>query len=97
MFATRDAHPVLVKRKDRRAVRTPYSHVVLVDGEPMAGQDISASGVSILLRPTLTPGDVVRVTLSGTPGAADEVVTQARVSRLDARPEGIVVGLKFIE
>ena len=97
MPATHPGRPVLVQREDRRAIRTPYSDVLLVDGEPMTGLNISASGVSVLLRPTLTPGDVVRVTLAGTPGSVDEVASQARVSRIDARPEGIVVGLQFIE
>jgi PilZ domain len=97
MFATRAARPVLVQRKDRRAIRTCFDEVVLVDGQPMTGQDISVSGLSVLLRPSLTPGDVVRVTLSGTPGSPDEVASQARVARINAGPEGIVVGLQFIE
>jgi PilZ domain len=95
--ATRAARPVLVQRKDRRAIRTPYEEVVLVDGEPMTGQDISVTGLSVVLRPTLAPGDIVRITLTGTPGGPDEVATQARVARIDPGPEGIVVGLQFIE
>ena len=35
-------------------------------------------GLSIVLRPpTLTPGDIVRITLAGTPGSPDEVTSQA--------------------
>ena len=97
MFATRAARPILVQRKDRRATRTPYQDVVLVDGQPMTGQDISVSGLSVVFRPTLAPGDIVRVTLSGNPGSPEEVASQARVSRIDASPDGIVVGLQFIE
>ncbi|MBA2259305.1 MAG: PilZ domain-containing protein [Acidobacteria bacterium] len=97
MFAIRADRPVLVQQEDRRAVRTPYSEVVLVDGAPMTGHNISASGISVLLSPSLTPGDIVRVTLAGAPGSVDEVASQARVSRIESRPEGIVVGLQFIE
>jgi hypothetical protein len=97
MIATHAARPVLVQREDRRAVRTPYPEVVLVDGEPIPGCDISASGLSVLIRPSLAPGDIVRVTLAGTVGSADEVGTSARVSRVEARPEGFLVGLQFIE
>ena len=97
MFATRAARPVLVQRKDRRAIRTPYEDVVLVDGEPLTGQDISVTGLSVVLRPTLSPGDIVRITLAGTPGQPDEIATSARVSRIEASAEGFVVGLQFIE
>ena len=97
MFATNAARPVLVERRDRRAPRSSYSALVLVDGRPVAGRDISSTGMSILLKPTLEPGDVVRVTLAGAAGGPDEVVTTARVSRVEARPEGFIVGLQFIE
>ena len=97
MFATHVARPVLVECRDRRAPRSSYPALVLVDGRPVAGRDISSSGLSILLKPTLAPGDIVRVTLAGPAGGANEVGTTARVSRIEARPEGFIVGLEFIE
>lgn len=97
MFATPVARPVLVECKDRRAPRTPYAALVLVDGQPMAGREISSTGLSILLKPTLEPGDIVRVTLADAAGSSDEVGTAARVSRIEASPEGFIVGLQFIE
>jgi hypothetical protein len=97
MLASVVRHPILVARKDRRAARTPLSDILLIDGEPMEGRDISATGVSVFVRPTFARGDVVRVTLAGTPGAPDEIGTSARVARIDACGDGFVVGLKFIE
>ena len=94
---TATARPVLVKRQDRRAVRTPYPCPVLLDGQTVAARDISATGLSVLITPTIVRGDIVRVTLSGTPGSSDEVATSARVTRVDAGPDGFVVGLQFIE
>jgi hypothetical protein len=96
MLAPVARRPVLVERKDRRAVRTPFTDVLLVNGEPMEARDISATGISVVLR-TFAPGDVVRVTLSGKPGSHEEVATMARVSRVDSSPDGLVVGLQFIE
>jgi hypothetical protein len=69
----------------------------LIDGTPMEGRDISATGLSVFMRPSVARGDVVRVTLAGTPGDPDEVGTSARVSRIDPCGDGFVVGLKFIE
>jgi hypothetical protein len=99
MLATTTAvhHPVLVLRGDRRAPRSEYHSLVMIDGHPVTGRDISSTGISVLLRSTLEPGDVVRVTLSEASGAADEVGTRARVSRIEADPEGFVIGLQFIE
>jgi PilZ domain len=89
--------PVLLECKDRRAIRTPYPDGLLVNGEPMEGRDISATGMSVFLKPTLAPGEIVRITVAGGPGSPSEVGTSARVSRIDATPEGFVVALQFIE
>ena len=97
MLASSVHHPVLVLRGDRRAPRSEYHSLVLVDGHPVTGRDISSTGISVLLRSTLEPGDVVRLTLSGAAGSPDEVGTRARVSRIEADPEGFVIGLQFIE
>lgn len=97
MFAPHVARPVLVERKDRRAPRFEYREIALIDGRPVDGRDISSSGLSILLASALEPGDIVRVTLAGAAGSAGEVGTAARVSRIEARPEGFIVGLQFIE
>ena len=89
--------PVLVELEDRRATRTPYPALVLIDGKPAAGRDISSSGLSAFVRRRLAAGSDVRLTLAGNAGGPDEVGTAARVSRVEARPEGFVVGLRFIE
>ncbi len=83
---------ILTERPDRRAPRTPYPALVLIDGRAVAGRDISSSGLSVVLKPALAPGDVVRVTLAGAAGCSEEV--SARVLRVEAGPEGFVVALQ---
>jgi hypothetical protein len=98
MLASRSgAMPVLVELEDRRATRTPYPALVLIDGRPAAGRDISSSGLSVFVRRRLTAGASVRLTLAGAAGSADEVGSAARVSRVEPRPEGFIVGLRFVE
>ena len=97
LAALTGARPVLVELEDRRATRTPYPALVLIDGVPAAGRDISSSGLSVFSRRGLSAGSTVRLTLAGAAGSADEVGTVARVSRVEPRPEGFIVGLRFVE
>ena len=92
-----DDQPVLIELEDRRAPRRAYGNLVLVDGHPVAARDISSSGLAIVLKPSLETGDIVRVTLAGAAGTRNEVATTARVARIEARPEGFVVGLQFVD
>ena len=89
--------PVLIELEDRRDPRSAYANLVLIDGRPVAARDISTSGLSILLKPSIETGDIVRVTLAGAAGSRDEVATTARVARIEPRADGFIVGLEFIE
>jgi hypothetical protein len=97
MFAIPAARPILVARQDRRATRAAYLSTVLLDGVPAPARDISSTGLSVFLRQSVAPGHRVRVTLAGTPGQTDEISTTARVSRVQDRSGGFIVGLQFIE
>ena len=97
MFATHTGRPILVERADRRAARRAYSDPVLVNGVRVEGRDISCTGLSVFLKSNLQLGDMVRITLSGVAGSPDEVGAAARVSRIEPRPEGFVIGLEFVE
>ena len=89
--------PVLSDREDRRSrKRFAYPAVVMIDGRPMPGRDISPYGLSILV-PGPAVGDIVQVALAGATGDAGAISSPARVVRVDAGPEGIIVGLEFIE
>jgi hypothetical protein len=89
--------PVLGDREDRRSrKRFAYPAVVMIDGRPMPGRDISSHGLSILM-PSPAVGDIVQVALAGATGDAQAITSPARVVRVDASPDGIIVGLEFIE
>ena len=89
--------PVLGEREDRRSrKRFAYPAVVMIDGRPMPGRDISPHGLSILL-PGPAVGDIVQVALADATGDAEAISSPARVVRVDASPEGIIVGLEFTE
>lgn len=62
----------------------------------MRGRDISRNGLSILL-PAPALGDVVQVTLARPTADAEPISAPARVVRIDPGPDGIAVGLEFIE
>ena len=68
----------------------------MIDGHPMPGRDISRRGLSILM-PGPTVGDIVQVALAAATGDAEAISAPARVVRVDSTPEGIVVGLEFVE
>ncbi|HJR60715.1 MAG TPA: PilZ domain-containing protein [Vicinamibacterales bacterium] len=89
--------PVFYEREDRRnRPRYPYRAVVQIDGRTAAGRDISSKGLSIVLAVPAV-GDIVRVTLAGARGDAKEMSSPARVVRVEPGPDGVVVGLEFID
>ena len=98
MFAS-PVIPELLLREcpDRRArERLVLRQPVQIDGRLVIGRDISDSGLSVVMGPTVSVGEIVHVSLSrphGRPGGASRV---ARVARVDAGLGRVVVGLEFI-
>ncbi len=89
--------PVFKDHEDRRSrKRFAYPAVVMIDGRPMPGRDISPHGLSILM-PGPAIGDIVQVALANATGDAEAISSPARVVRVDSSPEGIIVGLEFVE
>ena len=81
-------------RRSRR--RFAYPAVVMIDGRPMPGRDISPHGLSILM-PAPAVGDIVQVSLAGPTDGAEAITSPARVVRVDGGPDGIIMGLEFID
>ena len=91
------ASSAALQREDRRTRRRfAYPAVVQVDGRQVPGRDISPQGLSVLIT-TPALGDIVRVSLAPPSAHADEISSLARVVRIDPGPDGIVVGLEFVE
>ena len=89
--------PVFQEREDRRnRQRFAYPAIVQIDGRPVPGRDISPKGLSVFLAAPAV-GDVVRVSLAGASGDAQEIGSRARVVRIDRTDDGFVVGLEFID
>ena len=91
--------PVFYERKDRRnRQRFAYPAVVHIDGRPVPGRDISPKGLSVFVAAPAV-GDVVTVRLAGSDGVegSQEIISRARVVRVDRGDDGYVVGLEFNE
>ena len=89
---------ILTECPDRRAYpRLAHREPVELDGRELAGRDISAHGVSVIVPPPAVIDDVVRVRLAGCADSGDAVVVTARVARVESTSEGFVLGLEFIE
>lgn len=89
---------ILIECADRRGhPRLDHVETVEMDGQTVEGRDISARGLSVVLPPPVALGDVVQVRLAGCPDGGDPVKASARVVRLDAGPQGFVVGLEFLD
>ncbi|MBA2303759.1 MAG: PilZ domain-containing protein [Acidobacteria bacterium] len=89
--------PILRECPDRRrGERFVHRESVQVNGRPVIGCDISARGVSVLMRPPVVVGAIVRVTLGGDTGPVWPGTTSARVARVDPRADRCIVGLEFI-
>lgn len=89
---------VLTECPDRRAYpRLAHHEQVELDGRELAGRDISARGVSVVVPPPAAINDVVRVRLAGCADSGNAVIVSARVARVESTSEGFVLGLEFIE
>jgi len=89
---------ILTECPDRRShPRLEHAETVELNGQTVEGRDISAHGLPVIIPPPVKPGDIVRVRLAGCLDSGDAVMASARVTRLDASPQGLVVGLEFVE
>lgn len=98
MFVSPDfSSPILKAPRDRRdRQRFPYPAALTVDGRPARGRDLSATGVSVFVAiPQI--GAIVDVTMPAVDTDEREVVSKARVVRIDRTPTGYIVGLEFVE
>ena len=89
--------PDLILREcpDRRARRRiVHREAVQVDGRLVMARDISANGVSVIMRTPVAVGDHVHVTLSDATGS--QVATAARVVRVERFARRSVAGLAFV-
>jgi hypothetical protein len=83
---------ILTECPDRRArARLAHRELVQIDGRPVIGRDISAKGLSVIMAPTVSIGEVVHVSLSLTQG-----LWAARVARVDGGSDPSIVGLEFL-
>jgi hypothetical protein len=89
--------PILRECPDRRrGERFVHREPVQINGRPVIGCDISSRGLSVLMRPSIEIGTVVRVTLAGDTGPVTAGITRARVTRIEPRADRSIVGLEFI-
>jgi hypothetical protein len=80
------------RTRDRRVHREP----VQIDGRLAIGRDISACGLSVFMRSTMSVGDVVHVWMCRPPGRTVAAARPARVVRVEASFGRFIVGLEFI-
>lgn len=86
---------ILRARPDRRRTeRFVHREPVFVDGRAVVGLDISTDGVAVVMRPPVSIGQMVQVSLSG--GIPQARPVAARVSRIEKRADRCIVGLKFV-
>ena len=79
----------------RRQERFSHREAVQVDGRPVIGRDISASGIGVVMRTPVKAGELVRVTFE-TDSASGRATTVARVARVHSVADRVVVGLQFV-
>jgi hypothetical protein len=94
MFVQQGLTAGLILREcpDRRT-RQRFAHrkPVEVNGRRAVGRDISPTGLSVVMSPGVSVGDVVRVALSGS-----EAPATARVKRVEPQAGRYIVGLEFV-
>ena len=78
----------------RRSERFVHREPVLVDGRSVMGCDLSATGICVIMQPTISAGTVVRVTVAGQTTPVRTGTSLARVVRVDPRLS--IVGLEFM-
>lgn len=83
---------ILTECPDRRArARLVHREPVQINGRQVFCRDISARGLSVVMPPTVSVGDVVHVSLSLPQGR-----WPARVARVEANSDRSIVGLEFL-
>lgn len=88
---------VLTECPDRRArERLAHREPVQINGRPVIGCDISAKGIAVVMRSTVSVGDVVQVSLFRPQGRIGGITRPARVARVEARADRFLVGLEFV-
>lgn len=90
--------PELVLREcpdRRRQERFIHRESVQVDGRPVTGRDISASGIGVVMRAPVRPGELVNVTFEND-SQSGRLTTVARVARVQAVADRMIVGLQFV-
>lgn len=90
--------PELVLREcpdRRRHERFVHREAVNVDGRPVVGRDISASGIGVLMRAPVKTGDLVEVTFESD-SQTGRLTTVARVARVRPVADRMAVGLQFV-
>lgn len=94
MFVSQAMPELILKaRPDRRRTeRFVHREPVSVDGHSVLGLDISTEGLAVVMRPPVTIGQMLQVSLSG--GLHRPVA--ARVTRVEQRADRCIVGLKFV-
>ena len=97
MFAS-SMLPELILREcpdRRRQERFIHRESVQVDGRPVIGRDISASGIGILMRTPPSMGALVSVTVSDQ-AHGGQITAPARVARVQPIAGRVIVGLQFV-
>lgn len=79
----------------RRQERFVHREPVQIDGRPVIGRDISASGIGVMMRTPVETGDLVRVTFEND-SPRSRSTTMARVARVQSIADRVVVGLQFV-
>lgn len=90
--------PELVLREcpdRRRQERFIHREAVRVDGRPVSGRDISASGIGVVMRTPVRAGELVDVTFEND-SQSGRLTTRARVARVQPVADRVVVGLQFV-
>ena len=79
----------------RRQERFIHREQVHVDGRPVIGRDISASGLGVVMRTAVRTGELVHVTFEND-SETGRSTTVARVARVQPVADRVVVGLQFV-
>jgi hypothetical protein len=94
MFAQHGLSAGLILREcpDRRkSQRLSHRQPVEINGRRAMGRDISPRGLAVVMSASVSVGDTVRVSLSGS-----DLPTTARVRRIVPQSGRCVVGLEFV-
>jgi hypothetical protein len=97
MFVSQ-ATPELILREcpdRRREERYRHRQPVQVNGRPVHGRDISATGIAVVMRAPISVGDLVHVTTNGFGHGTS--TTAARVARIAPSADRVIVGLQFLQ